>query len=195
MSLPPPLPDMGTSAQNRPVMTFLVREDGEDRYDLSAPYQRGSVWGEARQRDLIHSLLVGIPIGAIVLSNLPYKEGRDAWYRVIDGKQRIEAIRAWCANRFTVPGWWFPRGHLTLGEAAREDDVTWGDLTRSAQRYFENITLATAIFDGSVRFVRDLDTGKITDRIERNEEELLEAEAEVFRLINFAGLPQGETDV
>ena len=36
---------------------------------LSPPYQRGIVWGETRQRNLIKSILLGIPIPSIIIND------------------------------------------------------------------------------------------------------------------------------
>ena len=41
----------------------------ENAMELNAPYQRGDVWGEVRQRNLIRSILLGIPIPSIIIND------------------------------------------------------------------------------------------------------------------------------
>lgn len=53
---------------NRPVTVIKYWRDSGDLY-LDAPYQRGGVWGETRRRNLVYSLLVGIPIPAILIND------------------------------------------------------------------------------------------------------------------------------
>jgi hypothetical protein len=76
------------------VSIYQIEMHANDgRYDLNAPYQRDTVWEVTRRRNLIRSLLMGIPTGTLILSDLPYREGSEHYFRVVDGKQRIEPAR------------------------------------------------------------------------------------------------------
>lgn len=59
-------------------------------YDLDPPYQRSSnAWETDRKINLLNSMLKGYPIPPI----FAFKTKKDSQYRVIDGKQRLTALR------------------------------------------------------------------------------------------------------
>lgn len=66
--------------------------------DLNPPWQRADVWSTAKKRELIKSVLLGIPIPSIIL----HRTG-DEEYSVIDGKQRLNAIVRYLNNDFKLP--------------------------------------------------------------------------------------------
>lgn len=142
------------------------------RFDLDQPYQRGVVWGLRRQRNLIKSLLMGVPVPAIVLNNRfeagfshpDYDRNRCWSHAVVDGKQRVTALRGFLGNGFSVPrGWW---------DDDAAGDAFFDDLTPRQQRGFKNTPVPVA-------------EGQFAT---------LDAERELFDLLNFGGLSQGETD-
>jgi len=69
-------------------------------YDTNAPYQRGRVWTKKYRVELIRSILKNIPINTF---HFVCKDKRSNTQWVLDGKQRIETIRAFCNNEFRVP--------------------------------------------------------------------------------------------
>ena len=75
---------------------------------LSPPYQRGDVWGMTRRKNLIRSILLGIPIPSIIINDRA-SAGWDDYTTcaVIDGKQRMTTILMFLENQFSVPGDWF----------------------------------------------------------------------------------------
>lgn len=133
---------------------------------LDPPYQRGSVWGVTRQRNLWFSLLSGVHVGVVVLN-----VREDNSVVVVDGKQRIEAAHAFLSGNLTLPAWWFPQEALTV-ERDENAMVSWGDLTRLGQGMCQRPGIA----------------------VQRTELGTVEEEALLFDLINFGGVPQGETD-
>lgn len=155
---------------NRPIDVFLSWADDEG-LDISPPYQRGVVWGLRRKRALIRSLVIGVPIPALVLNNRirtsddEHTFTPDQWQRmaVIDGKQRISAILGFLKDEFAVPGEWFGR---------EEEEIFFSQLAHGPQRKFKNIAVPCA--EGTLVSIA--------------EEQL------VFELINFSGLAQGEVD-
>lgn len=68
----------------------LVR-DGD--IELSPNFQRNFIWDKTRQSKLIESILLGLPLPSIYLSQ--YKDGR---LTVVDGLQRITTIKKFLEN-------------------------------------------------------------------------------------------------
>jgi hypothetical protein len=169
------LPRLHMQMYSFPVDQYAGWADKPDRLDLNPPYQRGSVWGVERKRNLIRSLLMGLPIGAVFLNSRHIMQPD----RVVDGKQRIEAILDFLGDGLAVPAEWFAetdlipaavgqwgRGHLST------DIVVYSDLTLPAQRRFRSATVAT--YQTKLR----------TEAEER----------ELFLLINYGGVAQGDVD-
>jgi hypothetical protein len=70
-----------------------------DKIDLSPRYQRRFRWDASRQSRLVESFLMNVPIPPIFLS-----EDRYGTYAVIDGKQRLFAIREFIRGRLKLRG-------------------------------------------------------------------------------------------
>jgi hypothetical protein len=70
-----------------------------DKIDLSPRYQRRFRWDAARQSRLIESFLMNVPVPPIFLNEDQY-----GTYAVIDGKQRIFAIREFIRGRLKLRG-------------------------------------------------------------------------------------------
>jgi len=77
---------------NTPTLGSLVREEG---YKLRlGAYQRSVVWKDKQKAELIDSILMGYPIGVIVLNRIERKGvAQTADYDIIDGQQRLTAIK------------------------------------------------------------------------------------------------------
>ncbi|MEL7686364.1 DUF262 domain-containing protein [Citromicrobium bathyomarinum] len=58
--------------------------------DLNPSFQRRSAWSDKKQSFFIESLILGLPIPQLILAEDPSRKGA---YIVIDGKQRLLAIR------------------------------------------------------------------------------------------------------
>lgn len=129
---------------------------------LSPPYQRGDVWGNTRRRNLIKSILLGVPIPSIIVNDR-FAGNWDETVAVIDGKQRITTILMFLNSDLSVPGEWFD----VWGE------VTYAQLPLPQQRRFKTIPLQVC-------------EGQLPN---------IESEIEVFELVNFGGVAQGETDL
>jgi hypothetical protein len=193
-ALPEPLPELSLSPSNRTAMHYLTSwrdADDPDPFDLDAPYQRGAVWTVEQRRNLIRSLIMGVPIGAVIVAHQGYET--QSTYRVVDGQQRIRALRAWVAGEFAVPGWWWHATELADGEAARGRDVTIADLSVRGRRTVDSWPVPTIETnaasiphrgeDGSWKWV-DLPAGPERDAWE----------AELYLLVNFGGVPQTDED-
>jgi len=152
---------MNLSHTARPVDT-VAHWKKEGCLLLSPPYQRGDVWGPIRQRNLIFSILAGIPIPSIVVNDRFVAEWGEE-IAVIDGKQRMTAILAFLESRLPVPGEWF---------GVDAENVTFLHLPVADQRRFKMTP---------IQFCE----GRLTS---------LEAERQVFELVNFGGVQQGQSD-
>lgn len=92
---------------NRPL-EVVMHWDASGILELSPPYQRGDVWGVKRQRNLIYSILMGVPIPSIIINDRFAAEwSQSEQIAVIDGKQRITAVLAFLNNKLPVPVQWF----------------------------------------------------------------------------------------
>jgi hypothetical protein len=71
--------------------------------EVDPPYQRGLEWSLEDKQLLINSILKDLDIGKFVFVRNSYKE-EGAGYTVLDGKQRLNAIREFYEDRFTYNG-------------------------------------------------------------------------------------------
>lgn len=74
-------------------------QPGRELIDTAPGYQRRLRWTNKKRSLLIESFLLNIPVPPIFLFEHDYNE-----YEVIDGRQRLEAIRAFLANNFALTG-------------------------------------------------------------------------------------------
>lgn len=184
------LPEVHLQPVASPVATFLPYDGREDHIDLDAPYQRGSVWTGDQRRNLIRSLLMGIPTGTVIVAEQPIAVTR--FKRVLDGKQRIEAVRVFAAGELEVPGMWFAADDLAAG-TDRSGDITFPDLSDRGRRHFEHRPFPHLVFQSHTETTADPATGRYRHRT-RSPEEALAAEAQVYELINFGGVAHTDED-
>jgi hypothetical protein len=151
--------------------------------DLAPPYQRQAVWGVRRRQRLVMSLLRGLSVGSITVNKRgtqfkepgyePYAPG-NPMYAVIDGKQRWETVVMFLRDEFPAPRTWWPEESLSAVYEENEDGpyVRFSMLSKRGQNRFA---------------ARSIPFDEVTVPT-------IEAEREVFRLLNTGGLPQGEED-
>ncbi|MCR4029486.1 GmrSD restriction endonuclease domain-containing protein [Flavobacterium panacis] len=77
----------------RQIIDLIKSEDIE----MSPDFQRNFVWDKTRQSRLIESILLGLPLPSIYLSQ--YKDGR---LTVVDGLQRLTTIDRFMAGQFKL---------------------------------------------------------------------------------------------
>ncbi len=176
---------------NRVVDHFRL---SRDEFNLEAPYQRGSVWTLTQRQNLIRSILIGIPIGSVVIAK---NEHADQYYRIVDGKQRVETILKFVDGEFAVPTYWLDRNVPAMdmkGPSPSDAMAAWPDLTQEQQAVWRRTTIQTVEFDPTKEWLGRDNEGN-SKWCERSEEEILTFEAQVYLLINTAGTEHEESDL
>lgn len=74
-------------------------QSGKELIDTSPGYQRRLRWSNKKRSLLIESFLLNIPVPPVFLFEKDYNA-----YEVIDGRQRIETVRAFLSNDFALSG-------------------------------------------------------------------------------------------
>jgi hypothetical protein len=149
-------------SQTARPMDVFAHWKREGHLELSPPYQRGDVWGMIRRRNLIRSIMMGIPIPSIIINDR-FSANWGNEIAVIDGKQRITTILMFLEGRLKVPAAWF---------GIDGDEITYPELPIARQRGLKITPIP--LCEGQLRTI--------------------EEEREVFELVNFGGVPQGESD-
>ncbi|GME47343.1 MULTISPECIES: DUF262 domain-containing protein [unclassified Pantoea] len=75
----------------------LLRRESRGNLVLAPDFQRKDVWDRKHQSELIESILMGIPIPLIYLF-----EDENGVRQIIDGKQRISALKLYINNKFAL---------------------------------------------------------------------------------------------
>lgn len=168
--------NISSNAEARPL-DFLTHSVEIGEMIVDAPYQRKSVWNMDQKQNLIRSLIIGVPIPAIMINNrfAANHDVKDAHYAVIDGRQRLEAIIGFHNNDFTIPAEWVDKEFIT--EEALEaglSEIFYKDLKRVAQR---TIHLSTTI------------------PVNMTSVKTVQEEAQIYLLLNSTGTTQTTEDL
>ena len=83
----------------------LVNLYQRGRLNLNPPWQRGEVWSPKKKGLVVESIMLGIPLPAIIL----HKNSETGGHEVIDGQQRLRSIVQFVENKFPLAK--FDRGH------------------------------------------------------------------------------------
>lgn len=124
----------------------LVSQMRKERIDLSPSFQRRNAWLDNRKSKLIESILLGFPIPQIVLA-----EKRDAsgHYFVLDGKQRLLALRQFFADGSDIRDAGFDRLRLrsleVLSDLNRYDSTNLEQKSPNMAARLENHTIRTVV--------------------------------------------------
>lgn len=181
MQTPAPLPRLSLNTTSRAV-SWLYDVLGSDEFDVNQPYQRGDVWGLTRRRNLVRSLIMGVPIPSLVINDRGnayfhhegYEAGeRDQAYAIIDGKQRATTYAMFGADQISIPASWLPAEDVESVE-----DTSDGPYVRRSG-------LTTP---GRLRCDR-LQVGISQGRFQTLAEEQF-----IFEMVNYGGVPQGASD-
>lgn len=174
-----PLVHRNMSATAR-SMRDLVRHLDDGSLRLDPPYQRGDVWTTEQRVALVRSLLLGVPVAAIVLNqrggNTAWERNEGdpgaVWYACIDGKQRLTTMAMWWAGDLSIPAGWLEQRMLADGHCLGW--VSCRDLSAVGRRFMDN------------RFIIPVAEARLSSLAE---------EAEVYGLINSAGTAHTSADL
>src|SRR5688572_8990579 len=100
--------------------------------DLQPDFQRGEVWTTAKKQRLIDSVLRDWHVPPIHVI-----EAADGRQEVLDGQQRLVAIRDFLENKFTVDGTIAPDD----ADVTKLSGMTFSQLPSAVKRRFNNYTL------------------------------------------------------
>ena len=152
-----------------------------DLFEIDPPYQRGSVWSVDQRRGLVKSFLMGVPVPAIVVNRrdqaMGWVGGGDGrtFYAVVDGKQRIETIRAWFSGELAVPATWFDADRVVSTVEADDGPYVRFDGLSDTGRRLTDTRFGIPVVEASVTSVA--------------------AEAELYLLLNGAGTAHSDADM
>ncbi len=79
------------------TLTQLVDMVNDDDLEIAPRFQRNFIWDRTRKSRLIESIFLGLPLPTIYLSQYP-----DGRLTVVDGVQRINTIKDFLENRFSL---------------------------------------------------------------------------------------------
>ncbi len=89
-----------TEINREKLPSFVEALSRNPKYmNLRPFYQRRARWDTKMQSRLIESFLINIPVPPIILYEIDYNS-----YEVMDGQQRISAIRDFYTNKFALTG-------------------------------------------------------------------------------------------
>ena len=146
-------------------LDVFLHWDREGCLILDAPYQRGDVWGPIRRVNLIRSLLLQIPIPSIIINDRGRRHKSDDF-----GYAVIDG-----KQRITSMLMFLKSQLAVPGE--------WFDVDKPTVVFNE-------LAIGIQRSVRNRCVSCSEGVLESIEEERM-----VFELVNFGGVPQGQSDV
>lgn len=149
--------------QPRPQdISWFLDLHGRKQLDLNPPYQRRGVWSRGDQEYFLDTIFKNYPSPAIFLHRT-IDEGGVATYHVVDGKQRLETIIEFAADKLKIPD--------TFGDA-RYNGKKWSDLDKDGKQLFWNYSI-------SVEFLPTVDeavVNNVFERINRNSRKLTRQE-------------------
>lgn len=105
----------------------------KNKLDLQPNFQRGEVWGLQKKQRLIDSILRGWHVPPIHI--VQPKEG--VIQEVLDGQQRLAAIRDFMENKFPINGEQTPLNKFIT----KLDGIYWKDLDEDIKDEFEGFTI------------------------------------------------------
>ena len=106
--------------------------------------QRGFAWDDKRKSLLIHSMIIGYPMGPIFAAK------SENGYDVLDGKQRLSTINDFIHGKFALTG--IPEDiEVEMDYGTDWTDLngyTWGALPESVKEIIQDYSITVYYFDG-----------------------------------------------
>lgn len=129
----------------QPSIDTLIGEINRGVLNLNPPWQRKRVWSDSKQRQLIKSVILNLPLPSFILFKLPNSAGRE----VVDGKQRLSALYDYYTGRIK-----FPKirvdDDISLGSYSLRDcsEKLFDELPSDAQEHIRGTTIHTSTLSG-----------------------------------------------
>ena len=126
--------------------------------NLQPPYQRqGGVWPTSKQQLLIDSIFNGYDIPKVYMHDLT-RDGQAFHYAVVDGKQRLMAIRNFLTDEFAIPDDISYSGTVPPGaDAADLRGTTFSNLSEQWREWFKAQSLSIVLIETSeIQEIEDL---------------------------------------
>lgn len=120
-----------------PDIETLVGRIKRKELDLRPDFQRGEVWSDAKRQKLIDTILRGWQVPPLHLVSV----SQSMVLEVLDGQQRLAAIRDFAADKLKIDGWIKP----IAPELQRLDSCVFGSLPPQWQRRFNQYPLRVFI--------------------------------------------------
>src|SRR5581483_252129 len=125
-----------------PPVKALVGEIRDKELDIRPSFQRYAVWDRTRKSKFIESLLLNIPIPTLF-----FAEDEDGSKVVVDGQQRLLAVKEFLENQYELRG---------LEVLSGLNDKRFDELNERQQKLIRNRTLRCLIIsarrDSEIRF-------------------------------------------
>jgi uncharacterized protein with ParB-like and HNH nuclease domain len=171
---------------NKLVVSEFYENDKAGKYNYDASYQRGVIWSPEKKSFLIDSILKNYPIPPIFLRMIIDKDSGDTKYDVIDGKQRLTAIKEFINGDISLPDDFSDDilGNSELNGATFKDLDRFDKYKKQFWRYRIPIIFIETDEEGIIK--------NIFDRLNRNGEPLLPQElrnakyggSKLYKIIN-----------
>ena len=123
----------------------LVRMINSKSLNLSPSYQRDFVWKELQQSKFIESILLGIPVPTIFIS-----ENQNSTFEVVDGQQRLTTIKKFWNDELKLKG---------LSTLTEYNGKFFSDLDETTKNLLENtrtISVVSILKDSSPEIKFDI---------------------------------------
>lgn len=126
--------DMRLDFYNSCVELLLNRiYAGSMGVDFDPPYQRGIAWTLEQKRMLIQSIFNKVDIGKFTFNKSRNKPFLSPWFEIVDGKQRLMALRDFYEDRFDYEGVRFSELCPADRYAFESHNVSIGDLDNATE--------------------------------------------------------------
>lgn len=97
--------------------------------NMNPKYQRDLVWSESDKIALIDSIFENLDIGKFVFVENKYKEN-EMLFEILDGKQRLNAVKEFIEDRFKYNGFYFSELHPIDQQTIFTKSVAYADVDR-----------------------------------------------------------------
>lgn len=157
--------------QPRPQdISWFLDLNRNSQLDLDPPYQRRSVWTTGDRRYFLDTIFNNYPVPAVFLHKT-FDEAGNSIHHVVDGKQRLETILLFAADKLRIP--------LTINDP-RLAGKKFSELDREGKERFWNYSVSVEFLP----VVDDTVVNNIFERINRNSRKLT---AQELRHAKFEG--------